>query len=68
MSHEMCVETADTFLKDACSLLGIIKDSPLTVIVKSGSVALPALLNLKQVMQSRHVVWGVLNELPVRHL
>lgn len=65
MSQDLWVETAETFINDACKILGVLKDSPLTVIVKSGTVALPALLNLKQVMQSRHVVWGVLNELPV---
>lgn len=68
MAPEMWVETADTFLKDACNLLGIIKDSPLTVIVNTGCVALPALLGLKQVMQSRQVssIWTGRDELPVR--
>lgn len=64
---EMWVEAADVFLKDACSLLGINKDSPLSVIVNAGSTALPALLNLKQVMMSRQVtgIWNGRDELPV---
>ena len=62
MASEMWIEAADTFLKDACHLLGIVKDSPLSVIVNAGSVALPALLSLKQVMQSRQVtsIWSCL--------
>lgn len=67
MAPEMWIETADTFLKDACHLLGIVRDSPLSVIVNAGSTALPALLNLKQVMQSRQVtsIWSGRDELPV---
>lgn len=68
MASEMWIEAADTFLKDSCSLLGIIKDSPLSVIVNAGGTALPALLSLKQVMQSRQVtsIWSGRDELPVR--
>lgn len=68
MAPEMWIEAADTFLKDSCSLLGIIKDSPLSVIVNAGGTALPALLSLKQVMQSRQVtsIWSGRDELPVK--
>uniref|UniRef100_A0A8W7PJF1 RING-Gid-type domain-containing protein n=1 Tax=Anopheles coluzzii TaxID=1518534 RepID=A0A8W7PJF1_ANOCL len=64
---EMWIETADVFLKDACQLLGINKDSPLSVIVNAGCTALPALLNLKQVMMSRQVtgIWNGRDELPI---
>ncbi|XP_058066662.1 E3 ubiquitin-protein ligase RMND5A isoform X3 [Anopheles bellator] len=64
---EMWIETADVFLKDACQLLGINKDSPLSVIVNAGCTALPALLNLKQVMMSRQVtgIWSGRDELPI---
>lgn len=67
MRNEMFIEVADVFLKDACSLSGINKDSPLTVIINAGCVALPALLNLKQVM-ARQVqgIWSGRDELPVR--
>lgn len=60
-------QAADTFLKDACSILGITKDSPLTVVTNTGCAALPALLNLKQVMMSRQVlgIWNGRDELPV---
>lgn len=64
---EMWVEAADVFLKDACTLLGINKDSPLSVVVNAGCTALPALLNLKQVMMSRQVtgIWNGRDELPI---
>ncbi|XP_065080365.1 E3 ubiquitin-protein ligase RMND5A isoform X1 [Ochlerotatus camptorhynchus] len=64
---EMWIEAADVFLKDACTLLGINKDSPLSVIVNAGCTALPALLNLKQVMMSRQVtgIWNGRDELPI---
>ena len=58
--------TADMFLRDACGLLGLSMESPLSVAVNAGSVALPALLNIKQVMQQRHVsVWNAKDELPI---
>jgi len=67
LGSEMWIEAADTFLKDACNLLDIVKDSPLSVIVNTGSTALPALLSLKQVMQSRQVtsIWSGRDELPI---
>ena len=41
--------------------------SPLAVAVNAGCVALPALLNIKQVMQQRQVsaVWNTKDELPI---
>ncbi|KAG5674787.1 hypothetical protein PVAND_004735 [Polypedilum vanderplanki] len=64
LSDEMWIECADTFLKDSCNLLGINKESALSTILNAGCIALPALLNLKQVMMSRQVsaIW---NELPI---
>lgn len=66
LRDEMWVEAADVFLKDSCELLGINKESPLSTIVSAGCIALPALLNLKQVM-SRQVqgIWNGREELPV---
>lgn len=66
LCDEMWVEAADVFLKDSCNLLGINKDSALSTIVHAGCIALPALLNLKQVM-SRQVqgIWNGRDELPV---
>lgn len=66
---EMWVEAADVFLKDACNISGINKDSPLTVIINAGCIALPALLNLKH-MLARQVqgIWSGRDELPVSYL
>ena len=67
LRDEMWVEAADVFLKDSCNLLGINKDSALSTIVHAGCIALPALLNLKQIT-SRQVqgIWNGRDELPVR--
>lgn len=48
-------------------MLGVNKDSPLSVVTNAGCTALPALLNLKQVMLSRQVlgIWSGRDELPV---
>lgn len=61
------VQAADTFLKDACNILGINKDSSLSVVTNTGCAALPALLSLKEVMVSRQVqgIWNGRDELPV---
>merc|ERR1719228_1585617 len=59
-------DTADLFLRDACCLLGLSMESPLCVAVNAGCVALPALLNIKAVMQQRHVsMWTDKDELPI---
>lgn len=67
ISPEMWTEASYIFLKDACSTLGLSKDSPLSVVVNAGCTALPALLNLKQVMLSRQVlgIWNGRDELPI---
>ena len=43
-------EVADLFVKDACALMGLSVESPLAVAVNAGCTALPALLNIKQVI------------------
>jgi len=64
-------DTADLFLRDACCLLGLSMESPLCVAVNAGCVALPALLNIKAVMQQRQstivaAVWNTAKEeLPI---
>ncbi|KAJ6646874.1 E3 ubiquitin-protein ligase RMND5A [Pseudolycoriella hygida] len=60
-------EAADTFLKDACHTLGIIKESPLSIVASAGCIALPALLNIKQAMRKRQVpeLWSERDELPI---
>nr|XP_018898843.1 PREDICTED: protein RMD5 homolog A [Bemisia tabaci] len=60
-------DIVDTFTKDACSLLGLSVDSPLSVSVNVGCAALPALLNIRQVMQQKQVtgMWSGKDELPI---
>lgn len=60
-------EIEDVFLRDACALMGLAIESPLGVAVNAGCTALPALLNIKTVMQQRQVagVWKANDELPV---
>ena len=43
-------EISDMFVKDACALMGLSIESPLTVAVNAGATALPSLLNIKQVI------------------
>ena len=42
-------EISEMFVKDACALMGLSIESPLSVVINAGSTALPALLNIKQV-------------------
>ncbi|XP_076057536.1 required for meiotic nuclear division 5 protein souji isoform X2 [Oratosquilla oratoria] len=60
-------EICDVFTRDACALLGLSVDSPLSVCINAGCTALPILLNIKQVMQQRqvHSMWNTKEELPV---
>ncbi|XP_043273816.1 E3 ubiquitin-protein ligase RMND5A isoform X2 [Venturia canescens] len=57
----------DVFTKEACTLLGLSVDSPLSVCVNAGCTALPALLNIKHIMQQRQVtgIWNGKDELPI---
>ena len=43
-------EISEMFVKDACALMGLSIESPLSVVVNAGSAALPKLLTIKQVM------------------
>ncbi|XP_013778002.1 protein RMD5 homolog A-like [Limulus polyphemus] len=60
-------DICEIFTKDACTMLGLSVESPLTVCINAGCVALPALLNIRQVMQQRQVadVWSSRDELPI---
>jgi len=60
-------EIQDIFTRDACSLLGLSVESPLSVSTRAGCTALPALLNIKQVMAARQCtdVWSAKDELPI---
>lgn len=67
LDSELWIEIYDVFIKDACALLGLSVDSPLSICVNAGCAALPALLNIKQVMLQRQVtgIWNGKDELPV---
>ncbi|XP_026278650.1 E3 ubiquitin-protein ligase RMND5A [Frankliniella occidentalis] len=60
-------EIYDVFTRDACSLLGLSVDSPLSVCINAGCTALPALLKIKHLMQQRQVagIWNGKDELPI---
>lgn len=62
------VEIYDTFTRDACLLLGVSVNSPLSICVNAGCIAIPALLNIKQIMKDRQVagIWNGKDELPVK--
>lgn len=64
---EMWLEIYDLFIKDACQLLGVSENSPLITCINAGCQAIPALLNIKQVMMQRQVsqIWKGAEELPV---
>lgn len=49
-------EVARDFSRHACSLLGLARESPLTVTVAAGTVALPHLLKLVSVMENTNQV------------
>ncbi|XP_070210270.1 E3 ubiquitin-protein ligase RMND5A-like isoform X2 [Littorina saxatilis] len=60
-------EICDVFTKDACRLMGLSVQSPLSVCIQAGCQALPPLLSIRQVMLQRQVagVWSNKEELPV---
>ena len=61
------IEVSDQLAKDACFLLGLSMSSPLEISVTAGCIALPTLLQIRQVMQQRQVegMWNAKEELPV---
>ncbi|KAH9405259.1 E3 ubiquitin-protein transferase rmnd5a [Tyrophagus putrescentiae] len=60
-------EICNMFTKEACALLEVSVESPLSVTFNAGCIALPALINIKQAIQQRHVtgVWTSRDELPI---
>ncbi|CAB1337747.1 unnamed protein product [Coregonus sp. 'balchen'] len=60
-------EICNSFTRDACSLLGLSVESPLSVSFASGCMALPVLMNIKQVIEQRQCsgVWTHKDELPI---
>nr|XP_022908298.1 protein RMD5 homolog A [Onthophagus taurus] len=61
------MDVYDIFTKDACSLLGVSVNSPLSTCVNAGCKAIPALLNIKHIMKERQVaaIWNGKDELPI---
>ncbi|XP_065562503.1 E3 ubiquitin-protein ligase RMND5A-like isoform X2 [Artemia franciscana] len=61
-------DVSETFMRDACTLLGLSIDSPLAVCVNAGCVTLPALLKMKQVMTQSQLqgMWTSKDELPIQ--
>ncbi|XP_028668728.1 E3 ubiquitin-protein transferase RMND5B [Erpetoichthys calabaricus] len=55
------------FTRDACALLGLSVESPLSVSFSSGCMALPVLMNIRQVIEQRQCtgVWSHKDELPI---
>ncbi|KAG5867882.1 hypothetical protein JTB14_035475 [Gonioctena quinquepunctata] len=67
LDTEMWIEIYELFIREACQLLGICVNSPLTTCINAGCTAIPALLNIKQVMMQRQVtgIWNGKEELPI---
>ncbi|KAL1505960.1 hypothetical protein ABEB36_005403 [Hypothenemus hampei] len=65
--EEMWSEIYEMFIKDACKLSGVCENSPLFTCINAGCQAIPALLNIKQVMMQRQVnqIWKGTEELPI---
>lgn len=66
-SNDSWIDAADSFINESCEIVGVNKDSSLEIICNSGCYALPALMNLKQIMSKNRVsgVWSGRNELPI---
>ncbi|VDP02506.1 unnamed protein product [Soboliphyme baturini] len=57
----------DMLSHDWCTIYNVPVNSPLSILLEAGTRAVPALLNIQQVMQQRRVsnIWGHSDELPV---
>ncbi|XP_069755353.1 E3 ubiquitin-protein transferase RMND5B isoform X2 [Narcine bancroftii] len=60
-------DICDIFTRDACALLGLSVESPLSVSFSAGCLALPVLLNIKAVIEQRQCtgIWSQKDELPI---
>lgn len=60
-------EIEDLLVSNACALLDLSVKSPLSVAFEAGCLALPALLNINQILSNQGVqnVWQLRDELPV---
>lgn len=55
LSQELWTEIEEEFIKNVCKLMGLSVECPLNVCVHAGCKALPALINIVQVMQQTQV-------------
>jgi hypothetical protein len=60
-------EIVDIFRQDACTLLGLAIDTPLSIVLKAGCKALPPLITIKDVIKSPAMngIWTSKDELPI---
>ncbi|GCC32122.1 E3 ubiquitin-protein transferase RMND5B [Chiloscyllium punctatum] len=60
-------DICDIFTRDACTLLGLSVESPLSVSFSAGCLALPVLLNIKAVIEQQQCteIWSQKDELPI---
>ncbi|XP_016120410.1 protein RMD5 homolog B-like, partial [Sinocyclocheilus grahami] len=67
LETDQWAEICNIFTRDACALLGLSVESPLSVSFASGCMALPVLMNIKQVIEQRQCsgVWTHKDELPI---
>ncbi|KAM4677030.1 E3 ubiquitin-protein transferase RMND5B isoform 1-T11 [Discoglossus pictus] len=67
LDDEQWESISEQFTRDACCLLGLSVESPLSVGFASGCVALPVLMNIKAVIEQRQCtgVWSHKDELPI---
>ncbi|XP_028574361.2 E3 ubiquitin-protein transferase RMND5B isoform X2 [Podarcis muralis] len=67
LDESQWTEICEIFTRDACALLGLSVESPLSVSFAAGCVALPVLMNIKAVIEQRQCtgVWSHKDELPI---
>ncbi|KAF2743046.1 hypothetical protein M011DRAFT_411486 [Sporormia fimetaria CBS 119925] len=58
-------DVAASFTREYCSLLGLSADSPLYVATTAGTIALPHLLKMQNIMRQKNAEWTTQEELPV---
>ncbi|KAF2758692.1 hypothetical protein EJ05DRAFT_500208 [Pseudovirgaria hyperparasitica] len=58
-------EVATSFTREFCSLIGLSADSPLYIAVTAGTIALPRLLKLQNIMREKRTEWTTEEEMPI---
>ncbi|CAM0140916.1 hypothetical protein VKS41_003592 [Umbelopsis sp. WA50703] len=65
MSTQDWVGIKDTFQRDFCALLDMSADSPLYISVLVGTMALPTIIKVVTIMNTKRTEWSQQDELPV---